>query len=54
VHIDYDKIVWSGMSWASGEIDTKDLVPGQPLLVKFHSTEKDPITLEGSAYVVEY
>jgi hypothetical protein len=54
VRIDYDKIVWSGMSWAAGEIDTKNLAPGQPLLVKFHSTEKDPITLEGSAYLVEY
>jgi hypothetical protein len=54
VHIDYDKIVWSGMSWALGEIDAKNLVPGKPLVVKFHSTEKDPITLEGSAYLVEY
>jgi hypothetical protein len=54
VHIDYDKIVWSGMSWAVGEINTKDLTAGQPLLIHVHSTEKDPITLEGSAYVVEY
>jgi hypothetical protein len=54
VHLDYDKIVWSGMSWAVGEINTKDLAPGQPLVIQFHSTEKDPITLEGSAYVVEY
>jgi hypothetical protein len=54
VHIDYDKIVWSGMSWAVGEINTKELTAGQPLLVRFHSTEKDPITLEGSAYLVEY
>jgi hypothetical protein len=54
MHIDYDKIVWSGMSWALGEIDAKDLAGGQPLVVKFHSTEKDPITLEGSAYLVEY
>jgi hypothetical protein len=54
VHIDYDKIVWSGMSWAVGEINTRDLTPGQPLLIHFHSAEKDPITLEGSAYVVEY
>lgn len=54
VHIDYDKIVWSGMSWAVGEINAKDLASGQPLLIRFHSAEKDPITLEGSAYVVEY
>jgi hypothetical protein len=54
VHIDYDKIVWSGMSWAVGEIDTHDLTAGQPLLIRFHSAEKDPITLEGSAYLVAY
>lgn len=54
VHMDYDKVVWSGMSWAVGEINSKDLASGQPLLIHFHSAEKDPITLEGSAYVVEY
>ena len=54
VHLDYDKIVWSGMSWAVGEIDASDLNPGQPLVVHFHSAEKDPVTLGGSAYVVEY
>jgi hypothetical protein len=54
VHIDYDKIVWSGMSWAVGEIDTKKLAAGQPLVIRFQSAEKDPIALEGSAYVVTY
>jgi len=54
VKIDYDKIVWSGMSWALGEIDASDLTPGVPLTLHFHSSEKDPITLKGSAYAVEY
>jgi hypothetical protein len=54
VHIDYDKVVWSGMSWAVGEIDTAKLVAGKPLIIHFQSAEKDPITLEGSAYVVTY
>jgi hypothetical protein len=54
VKIDYDKIVWSGMSWAVGEIDASSLAPGKPLTIRFHSAEKDPITLEGKAYVVEY
>lgn len=54
VRIAYDKIVWSGMSWAVGEIESNDLTPGQPLLIHFHSSEKDPVTLEGSAYLVEY
>jgi hypothetical protein len=54
VQINYDEIVWSGMSWAVGEIDSRDLTPGQSLLIHFHSVEKDPITLAGSAYLVKY
>jgi hypothetical protein len=54
IKLDYDKIVWSGMSWALGEIDAQDLTPGIPIDVRFHSSEKDPITLKGTAYLVEY
>jgi len=54
VHIDYDKIVWSGMSWAVGEIKAADLQPAKPVLIRFHSAEKDPVTLEGAAYEVVY
>lgn len=54
IKLDYDKIVWSGMSWALGEIDSQDLTPGVPLTIRFHSSEKDPITLKGTAYLVEY
>ncbi|HEX8813571.1 MAG TPA: hypothetical protein VF742_16415, partial [Terracidiphilus sp.] len=54
VRIDYDKIVWSGLSWAVGEIDVTGLAPNQPVLVRFHSTEKDPVVLEGAAYQVVY
>jgi hypothetical protein len=54
VRIDYDKIVWSGLSWAVGEIDANDLTPSQPVTIRFHSTEKDPVQLEGAAYRVIY
>jgi len=54
IQIDYDKIVWSGLSWAVGEIDARDVTPGVPLKIHFHSSEKDPITLKGTAYQVEY
>ena len=54
VRIDYDKVIWSGLSWAVGEIDSKNLTPGVPLLLRFHSAEKDPIKLKGTAYLVEY
>jgi hypothetical protein len=54
IQIDYDKIVWSGLSWAVGEIDARDVTPGVPLKIHFHSSEKDPNTLKGTAYLVEY
>ena len=54
VRIDYDKVIWSGLSWAAAEIDANDLTPGIPLLLRFHSAEKDPIKLKGTAYLVEY
>jgi hypothetical protein len=54
VQIDYDKIVWSGMSWALGEFKAKDLASGKPVTIRFHSTEKDPIKLEGAVYQVSY
>jgi hypothetical protein len=54
VQIDYDKIVWSGMSWAVGEIDSKNLAPGRPLTIRFHSAEKDPVELDAAVYLVDY
>jgi hypothetical protein len=54
VAINYDKIVWSGLSWAVGEIKASDLAPNLPVLVRFHSAEKDPVKLEGTAYQVVY
>jgi hypothetical protein len=54
VHVDYDKIVWSGLSWAVGEIKAADLARDKPVTIRFHSSEKDPVKLEGAAYQVSY
>lgn len=54
VKIDYDKIIWSGLSWAVGEIKAADLAPGKPVQIRFHSAEKDPVRLDGAAYQVVY
>jgi len=54
VHVDYDKIVWSGMSWAVGEIKAADLDPNKAVQIRFHSAEKDPVKLEAVAYRVVY
>jgi hypothetical protein len=54
VAIDYDKIIWSGLSWAVGEIKAADLAPNEPVIVQFHSAEKDQVKLDGTAYQVVY
>ena len=54
VAVDYDRIIWSGLSWAVGEIDTAGLDTHQPIAVRIHSAEKDEVTLEGKAYHVTY
>jgi hypothetical protein len=51
---DYDRVIWAGLSWAAGEISQKDLHAGEPLTLTFRSTEKDPVTLKGSLYLVNY
>jgi hypothetical protein len=42
------------MSRAVGEIDAKSLLSDEPLAIQFHSSEKDPVELNGSVYLVEY
>jgi hypothetical protein len=54
VTINYDKVIWSGLSWAVGEIKRKDLQPGAPITLRFTSKEKDPVTLTGNVYQVTY
>lgn len=54
VTMDYNKIIWSGLSWAVGEVKADDLAPNEPVVVRFHSEEKDPMKLEGKVYHVVY
>ena len=43
-----------GLSWGAGEISQKDIQAGNPLTLTFQSTEKDPVTLKGRLYLVNY
>jgi hypothetical protein len=51
---EYNREIWAGLSWAVGEISQKDLQPGAPLTLTFQSMEKDPVTLKGRLYLVNY
>ena len=54
IEINYDKVIWSGLSWAAGEIHHADLHAGEPLSIRCSSAEKDPVTLDCQLFVVEY
>jgi hypothetical protein len=54
VEINYDKQIWSGLSWGAGQIKHANISPGQPLLVRCSSGEKGAVKLEGRVYVVSY
>jgi hypothetical protein len=54
VEINYDKVIWSGLSWAVGEIPHAALKPGVPVTIECSSAEEGPVQLEGHVYQVEY
>jgi hypothetical protein len=53
VEINYDKQVWSGLSWGAGEIEHRDF-GGGAITVRCTSEEKNPVKLEGRLYAVQY
>ena len=56
VRIEYDKAIWSGLSWAVGEIEldapNEGGRAGSALSIRCESTEKAEITLQGEVYRV--
>ena len=42
---EYDKAIWSGLSWAVGEVCHHDLDPGLPITIRCSSQEKQPVEL---------
>jgi hypothetical protein len=51
VQINYDKVIWSGLSWGAGEVDLKN---SGPLVIRCASTEKDEVKLDVNVYHVRY
>jgi hypothetical protein len=54
IEVDYDRVVWSGLSWAVGEINHAAYAQNAPLKITCSSMEKEPMTLDANAFVVEY
>lgn len=51
--IAYDKAIWSGLSWAVGEIAAADLRPGRPLTISGSSAEVTPVRLLLEVHALE-
>jgi len=54
VEVEYDKVLWSGLSWAVGEIRHDRIAPGRPIHLRVTSAETDPLRLDVRIYRVEY
>lgn len=52
--INYNKAIWSGLSWAVGEVSLKGLAGGGPLRVRCATTEAGAATLTGKLHHVRY
>jgi hypothetical protein len=50
----YDKAIWSGLSWAVGEVRHNDLDAGFPVSIRCVSLEKKPVELQVECYAVTY
>jgi hypothetical protein len=51
--INYDKQVWSGLSWGAGEIKHANFTAGTPIRIRCSSEEKSKVVLEAHLYVVD-
>lgn len=54
VNINYDKALWSGLSWAVGEIAHQHFRPEQPIKIQCRSLEKQPVRLQVQFQEVSY
>ena len=51
VSINYDLAIWSGLSWAVGELSLADLDPALPLALQCSSSESPPFQLSAAVYL---
>jgi hypothetical protein len=54
VHLNYDKAIWSGLSWGVAEIKQGEFDPGSDLVIRCTSLESQPVDLKIELYVVNY
>jgi len=52
--IQYDKMIWSGLSWAAGEVKSSSFDPSLPINIRCKTTEADKLVLKAEVYAVLY
>jgi hypothetical protein len=51
---EYDKMIWSGLSWGVVEVEPLSLDKSKPLFIQCSTTEKQLMTLKADVYAVKY
>jgi hypothetical protein len=54
MHIEYDKMIWCGLSWGAAEINHKDFDENKLLTIRCTSTETYKLKLHGEVYATGY
>ena len=52
--IEYDKMIWSGLSWAAAELRQGSYATAAPVEIECSSTEKEELRLEAWVYAIDY
>ncbi len=52
--IQYDKAIWSGLSWAVAEAPADRLRAGAPVTIRCETKEADTVTLTGEVFAVQH
>jgi hypothetical protein len=53
-HIEYDKMIWCGLSWGAAEINQKDYDINKPLTIRCSSIENYKLTLRAKIFATKY
>ena len=51
LYVEYDKMIWSGLSWGAAELRYGEFDPAMPVQIECSSAEKDELRLEARVYV---
>jgi hypothetical protein len=51
---EYDKMIWSGLSWGAVEVKQSSFDHSKPLFIRCSTEEKEPLTLKATVSAVKY